>query len=178
MNPPEVIPPRRGVLLRSLVCWLLLYAALLTAYNGTYHLTREVLIGKLQVTPATFLLAWTLPGVDIRHDATSIHTPVLVLQILRGCDGVEAWAMLVAAMLVFPMPRRRRWQGLLWGTLLLLVANLARIVSLFHIAMIRMDWFDVAHGVIWQSVMVLLAGAFVLGWTNPRRAPAAREAMS
>ncbi|MBW7907406.1 MAG: hypothetical protein H3C50_00575 [Kiritimatiellae bacterium] len=178
MTGPVVNKARRGVFLRSLVCWLLLYAVLLTIYNGTYHLTREVLIGKVQVAPASFLLSWTLPGVDIRYDATSIQTPALVLQILRGCDGVEVWAMLVAAMLVFPMPWRCRWQGLAWGTLLLLVANLVRIVSLFHIALARMDWFDIAHGVIWQGVMVLLTGAFVLGWTNPRRVSAEREAFS
>jgi exosortase/archaeosortase family protein len=48
-----------------------------------------------------------------------------------GCDGSEPLALFVAAVLAFPAPFRRKIPGILLGTAILAVANLARVVSLF-----------------------------------------------
>lgn len=156
-------------LVLSLTLWLLLYAVSLAAYNNTYHLTSAVFIRWFQVLPSVRLLELTLPALQFEHTATTIRTAELELHILRGCDGVEAWLLLITALLVFPMSWRRRWLGVVWGSLLIYTFNLVRIVSLFHLSLRKPEWFEVAHGVVWQSVIVLAAAAFILSWLDPRR---------
>jgi exosortase/archaeosortase family protein len=73
-------------------------------------------------------------------------------------------------LLVLPDPWRRRMRGLLLGTALIFVLNLMRIVTMFHIVIRRPEWFDLAHGLIWQSIMVLSAAVFVLWHVEGSRA--------
>jgi exosortase/archaeosortase family protein len=168
----DAVPDRQHVpgnrlLLRSLLIWFACFAVSLSIYNGTYNLVSEVMIHRFQVVPSFCLIKLTLPGVPLQHTATAIRTPAMELNILRGCDGVEAWLLLVTALIAFPMPWRRRWLGVVYGTILIFSLNLARIVSLFHIALKKPEWMDLAHGVIWQSVIVLAAAIFVLVWMDP-----------
>lgn len=154
--------PRRFLL--ALVGWSLLYAGSLLLYNASYDWTRDGLIFQLQVRPSAWLLEQTLPERSIIPVIDSIQTPGLTLEIRRGCDGVEAWLLLVTALVLFPMPWRRRVRSLVWGTVLIFSLNILRIVSLFHIALFRPGWFEIAHGLVWQSGMVLAAALFVLTW--------------
>lgn len=169
-TPDPVSTPRRARLVPRLLAWLALYALGIAAYNQYHPLVKEWLVYRLQVIPSVQVIRWTLPGQPVTGNADSIRTTGLDLQILRGCDGIEAWLLLVTALCVFPMPRRRRALGVLAGTLLMLVLNVVRVVSLFHIALRRPDWMDVAHGYVWQSLIVLAAAVFVLAWTDPRHA--------
>ena len=158
-------PRRLGPIL---IAWMVLYGASLASYNAIPGL-REEMIHCLQVVPASWLLTATLPGVMIQAGTTSIHAPGLEVKIMDGCDGVEAWLLLAAAMFVFPMSWRRRWQGAALGTLILYVLNLVRIVTLFHLAWGKPAWMEVAHLVMWQCIIVLAAGGFVLVWLAPRQ---------
>jgi len=166
-NPSPVNMPNKRWLVRSLLLWFVCFAAAISIYNGTYHFVSEVLIQRFQVIPSYWLIKLTLPGLPLQHTVTAIRAPSMELNILRGCDGVEAWLLLVTALLVFPMPWRRRWLGVAYGTLLIFSLNLVRIVSLFHIALKKPEWMEMAHGVIWQSVIVLAAVIFVLAWMDP-----------
>jgi exosortase family protein XrtM len=152
--------PRR--LLRWLLLWLVLFAAGLVLYNVSYVFTRSVMINQLQVRPAAWLLRLTLPDIEIWHQGSSIFTRGLELEIRQGCDGMEVWLMLAAALLAFPMTLRRRLRSIAYGTLLVFTLNLIRIVSIFHVALKRPDWFVVAHEFAWPTAMVLAATAFVL----------------
>jgi exosortase/archaeosortase family protein len=147
---------------RWILLWLVLYAAAIVAYNASYAFTRNVLIFNLQVRPAAWIVAMTLPGEPIGRDEEAIFAPGLRMEIRRGCDGMEAWLLLMTALVVFPMPWSRRARAMLSGTALVFGLNLLRIVSMFHLVRWRPEWFDVVHGLIWQSVMVLAAGLFVL----------------
>jgi exosortase/archaeosortase family protein len=86
------------------------------------------------------------------------------MDILRGCDGVEPWLLMITALLAMPASWRRRLGGVAAGTLLIFSLNLLRIVSLFHLTLYEPAWFEVAHGMVWQSVMVLAATIFSLTW--------------
>ena len=160
---PVVSPPgARRQFIRWLVLWLALYVLSLVGYNASYAFTRDVLIYHAQVRPAAWIAQVTLPGQQVWCDQTSLMTSGVIMEIRRGCDGVEAWLLLVTALLVVPDPWRRRLRGLLLGTLLIFTLNLLRIVTMFHIVHSYPEWFDLAHGLIWQSIMVLSAAIFVL----------------
>lgn len=162
--------------IRFIVLWLVVYAAGLTVYNATYAFTQEVLIRRFQVEPAVAILRATVPeGMRVGNGATTIQLPGVTIQILRGCDGIEAWLLLVSALAVFPIPVRRRLLGLLWGTLLVFGLNLVRIVTLSHLALKKPQWLDLAHGLVWQSLIVLAVAAFVFAWLGVAERPAAPE---
>ena len=151
----------------ALGLWFALFAGSTVLYNRTFHLTSPWLVRGLQIAPAARLLEWTLPGVQVLRLPTALRVPGLEVQLLRGCDGMEAWLLLMAALLVFPASARRRALGALWGSLLLFVLNQLRIVSLFHVALRRPDWFTFAHGTLWQTAMALAVASFILLWLRP-----------
>ena len=155
---------------RRLIIWLVLWAVLYVfsvfLYNFSYPVTLEVLIYYLQVEPAAWLLQLTLPDHEIISDDAVIKTGRKALEVMRGCDGIEAWLLLATSLAVFPMSWRRRLRSLVLGSVLIYSLNLARIVSLFHIMLSKPEWLDLAHGLIWQSIMVLSALGFVLYWMH------------
>lgn len=157
-------------LLKWLAAWALLYVLSILAYNASYGFTRDVLIHHLQVRPAAWMLQVTLPGQQVTCSAASISTAALRLDIMRGCDGVEAWLLLITALAVFPMPLAHRLRSMAYGTLLIFGLNLLRIVSIFHLVLRRPEWFELAHGLVWQSIMVLAAALFVLVRLSPDEA--------
>ncbi|NCC26255.1 MAG: hypothetical protein EOM25_13840, partial [Deltaproteobacteria bacterium] len=67
------------------------------------------------------------------------------VQIKPGCDGMDAMILLVAAMVAFPMPWKRRLLGLGLGLFLLYWANIARTVVLYYSAKYRPELFDFLH---------------------------------
>ena len=103
------------------------------------------MINQLQVRPAAWLLSFTRPELEIWHQGSSIFTHGLELEIRQGCDGMEVWLMLATALLAFPMTLRRRLRSIAYGTLLVYSLNLIRIISIFHLALSRPEWFVVAH---------------------------------
>lgn len=159
----------RGRLLLSLVLWLVLYSVLILLYHHTFYYTSPVLVRWLQVAPSAFLLETISPGLEVTRLPTALASSRLEMQILKGCDGTEAWLMLVTALVVFPATGTRRLWAVLWGTVLVFGLNQLRIVSLFLVALHRPDWFDLAHGAIWQTVMVVAVAMFVLVWMRPER---------
>jgi len=166
-SPPVI--SRRGAskLILWVFLWILLFSASIVVYNKTYDFTQKVLMHNLQIRPAAWILQLTLPDENIQYSEARITSARVRLHVLRGCDGVEAWLLIVTALLVYPMPWRRRLRSLLYGTVLIFSLNLLRIISLFHVALRRPEWMDIAHGLIWQSVMVLAAFIFVLIWMEP-----------
>lgn len=161
-DPAAERSPARNRLLRWLALWLVLYVLSILAYNASYAFTRDVLIYHTQVRPAAWIASHTLSDRPVWHDRTSLLTPGVQLEIRRGCDGMEAWLMLVTALLVFPMSWRRRGRAIALGTLLIFGLNLIRIVTMLHLVVARPEWFEVAHGLVWQSIMVVSVALFVM----------------
>lgn len=90
-----------------------------------------------------------------------------------GCNGVEAMAMLTAAMLAFPASARWRMLGLGLGMLAIQAANLLRIISLFYLGQWSEPVFEFAHVYLWPTLIILDAVVVFLIWLHYQpRAPA------
>jgi exosortase family protein XrtM len=159
---PPAFPGLRFVF--RLALWGALYAALVSVYNRTYDAISAVAVHQAQIRPAAALIRWTLPGESVRADGDSIISSTCRIALLRGCDGVEAWLLLASALLVFPAPWGRRLLGVAVGAALVFGLNLIRIVTLFHLVRFKPDWFEVAHGLVWQTLMMVAVGWFVWIW--------------
>ena len=103
-------------------------------------------------------------GQDITVAGSSIHSPRLTATIIRGCDAVEAIALYVCAVLAFPLPFLKKLLGIIAGTLVLLILNLIRIVSLFLIGAYSAKIFDLMHIDVWQALFIFFAVLLWIVW--------------
>jgi len=95
------------------------------------------------------------------------------VSIEAGCNGVEATIVLVAAILAFPAPWRRKLLGLGVGIVAVQGLNVIRVISLFYLGQWSERAFSFAHQYVWQALIMLDVLIIWLLWvrTLPRSAP-------
>jgi exosortase H (IPTLxxWG-CTERM-specific) len=105
-----------------------------------------------------------LTGIEAQANGTQVSYESGTLNILIGCNGVEALLILVSSLFAFPSSWGRRLIGVLAGTVVILGANLLRLLNLILIARFFPNWLEFFHIYIWQTLMVLIAFAIFLSW--------------
>lgn len=99
------------------------------------------------------------------------------IAIERGCNGVEAVIILVAAMLAYPARWLEKLIGIAVGFLCVQGVNLIRIISLYYLGNWNRVWFDWFHLYVWQALIVLDALIVFLIWLSwTRRREQRRDA--
>ena len=88
------------------------------------------------------------------------------LTIAKNCDAMDVNLLLIAAMIAFPAPWKRRLVGIVASVGLLSVVNVLRIVTLYQINIHAPRAFEFIHAEVFPLAMVALAvGAFGL-WSR------------
>ncbi|HKQ60631.1 MAG TPA: exosortase H [Candidatus Polarisedimenticolaceae bacterium] len=103
-------------------------------------------------------------GIDARADGTEVSYGSGTLNVLTGCNGVEALLILAAAVIAFPAPWKSRLAGVLAGVPLILAANLVRLGNLIVVARYFPERLELFHVYVWQTLIVLIAFVIFLGW--------------
>lgn len=154
-------------------------------------LLLQALLFGLELTPWVqqwFVIPWTDTLAVISAGLVKLFDPTVIAQgnVLRsahngfavaieaGCNGVEASIVLVAAMLAFPAPWKRKLLGLAIGIVAVQGLNVVRVISLFYLGQWNIDLFEFAHQYVWQALIMLDVLIVWLLWvrTLPRAAPA------
>lgn len=86
------------------------------------------------------------------------------VSIERGCNGVEAVIILVAAVLAFPAPWKHRLVGFMIGFVAIQALNVVRIISLFYLGQWSTTWFEWFHLYLWQALIIIDALVVWLIW--------------
>jgi len=152
-------------------------------------LSLQALLFGLELTPWVqrwFVAPWTATLAAISAALVKGFDPAViadgnVLQSARsgfavaieaGCNGVEASIVLVAAMLAFPAPWKRKLIGLAVGITAVQGLNIVRVISLFYLGQWSLDVFEFAHQYVWQALIMLDVLIVWLLWvrTLPRAA--------
>lgn len=94
----------------------------------------------------------------------SLGMQAWAIEIAPGCNGLEAVAILIAALFAFPATWRQRFIGLGVGFVAIQALNLVRIISLFYLGMWDMRWFAWFHEYLWQALIILDALLVWLLW--------------
>ena len=141
------------------------YLLLARAWSG--GLARSV-IEDGTVPPAAFLLRASGIAPAATADGSWLRAPGASLHVLAGCEGTDAWLVLVAGLLVAPMSWPRRLAGLAAGTLIVFALNQARLLALFLALRDHPSWFGTLHGLVAPALLVAAAGLFFLAWTRAR----------
>lgn len=99
---------------------------------------------NFQARISNFVL--NLIGQNTEVDGDVIYSDDFRVSIKGGCDGVEATALYVCAVLVFPLITwRKKIPGLLWGVGILFVINIFRISGLYLSGKYWPEAFDFLH---------------------------------
>jgi exosortase/archaeosortase family protein len=125
---------------------------------------EQLVIDKMTVKPAAWLIAQITPKMHVHAIGSHLNAPGGGINILNGCDGMEVIFLLVAAMLMAPIPVQWRLWGALAGSVLIYVCNQVRILALFYSYRLDRPLFDLLHGMVTPVLLVLVATSFYVVW--------------
>ena len=154
-------------------------------------LVLQVLLFGTELTPWAqrwFVAPWTDTLAALSAGIVKVFDPGVVAEgkllqsgnngfavsIEAGCNGVEATIVLVAAILAFPAPWKRKLVGLAIGIAAVQGLNIIRVISLFYLGQWSLEAFHFAHLYLWQALIMLDVLIVWLLWvrTLPRTMPA------
>jgi exosortase H (IPTLxxWG-CTERM-specific) len=105
-------------------------------------------------------------GYATRDDAILRAPGGFAVEMREGCNGINVTILLWSAILAFPARWRMKAIGLIAGSLIIQVLNIARFISLFYLGQYSLTWFDFAHTYLWESMLVLDTMVIFWLWVN------------
>ncbi len=137
-------------------CMLIFYVFY---YSSFYRDRLEIPLLNGQANISNGLL--NLFGYGTSVNETIISGGGFAVDIKSGCDGLEAMAILISGILIFPTSFKLKLPGLLWGVGLLAVLNILRIAGLYISGLyFSTEVFDILHVqggfIIFTTISVLL----------------------
>jgi len=106
-------------------------------------------------------------GGSVQVDGTLISSPDYSISIVTECTGLIPMAIVVCAVLAYPCTWKQKAIGSALGIVALFVLNLVRTSSLFFIGShFSPSFFNTAHFLIWQPVMIVVAIVLWLFWAE------------
>jgi exosortase family protein XrtM len=118
----------------------------------------------MTVKPSAWLIARITPDIAVHAIGSHLSAPGGGINILNGCDGMDVVLLLVAALLVAPIPVHCRLSGIFVGAGLIYLFNQARIIALFYSYRTDKSMFNILHGMIAPILLILIAGLFFVIW--------------
>lgn len=158
---------------RFIVLAAIIFIVLQQGYLRANPAVKNLLIRELQASIAASILNVLMPSERIYVSGGELSGLHGLVNIKNGCEGFEVILILASVTLAYPLRWSWKLAGLLLGSFILYATNLARIVSLYFIAAHRQAWFDIAHGLVWQIIMIgVTMGLFMLTiWLDQRASP-------
>lgn len=146
-----------------------MYALLSTFWSaGVSHFVIDV----ATVEPAAFLARVLSADPGIVAAGSHIQSPQASINVLYGCEGSDVLMLLVAALLVAPVPWRARLAGLAAGAAFVFLVNQARLLALFYAYRSHRTWFGTIHGLLGPMGVVIAVATFFLAWLHWARGAA------
>lgn len=153
--------PLNAVLLKFSVAMLLFYLIWATQFFQE-NFVQYVAYAYAKTT-GLFLQLMQVP-VFIAGD--SVGDSAFMVSIKNGCDGIEAMAILLFAILVYPTSWVNRFKGFVIGFACLVALNFIRIISLYFIGVHVPNLFEVMHVSVWQFIFILVPLLIIYQWIN------------
>ncbi len=157
---------RFGVLLRS--CLVFAGCLVSSVFSYSWLAGNNLLDGLARFTAeaAGFLLS--LSGSDVVIAGIRISSERFIVDVAPSCTGLVPVLLFICAVLAYPSRWSAKLAGILPGAACLFALNMMRIVSLFYTGVYFRRYYEVAHLVLWQTLLLL--GAILLWLVWARRA--------
>ena len=152
---------------RTIRSWIILGASLGLALALYYGFLGSSWVDVIAEWTAT----WTSKALNLLGGYTTASGTLLisdnfVANVVAECTGIGPLILYVGAIVAYPASTRAKIAGVAVGSVVLTGVNLVRIMSLFWIGEAYPEYLDVAHLLVWQSAIILLAIVMWLIWAG------------
>ena len=152
----------RLILPVGIICASLALASAL--YSGLIGGGAMRQIGEWDAAAASAVL--NMMGASTEARGTVLSSSGFAVDVVVECMAIGPALLFIGAVLAYPSTVRDKCWGALFGVAVLTVVNVARIASLFWIGESFPRYLDVAHLLVWQSAIVVLALVLWLVWAQ------------
>lgn len=152
--------------IRFLLLFFLFFILFQIAQYIARPYTTPFLVHTLSAGVSSKLINMITPDEKTFSEQEYIVSGTFKLKIAQGCEGTEGIFILVAAILAFPAGLRAKIFGIIGGIFVLYGLNLVRIAGLYYILKKKPLLFDVMHVYIGQTMIILIAFIYFVGWLN------------
>ena len=161
--------PHRHLQRTALVrAYIIFFACVLSFYTLLRtSLMREYVGEPLAVAFASASgLVLNLLSLKATASGTSLRVEGFAVQIDDVCTGIFVVAIYLAAVLAYPSRAGEKLKGLMLGASVILILNLLRVISLMYIGLYLPQFFETAHLLVWQSLIIFSALLSWIYWTE------------
>jgi len=161
--------------IRALVHLYLRFGAVLLVFIVAFYIKP---VREYVVSPFTTAVAWcssmlmNLFGAGARISGTMLSTSSYSINIVDGCNGIYATAILTSGIIAYPSSWRHKLVGIALGVAAIFLLNLGRVISLFYLGQSYPDIFNEVHVYVWQPLIIVWA-IFVWDFWSRHPGPAA-----
>jgi archaeosortase B (VPXXXP-CTERM-specific) len=103
-------------------------------------------------------------GGDTRWDDCQISLGGFQIEVVDECTGILELILFLSAVLAFSSRIRSKIIGAIVGVPLVLLMNLARMVTLLYAGAHSRKLFEFLHVYMWQTSYVIFVGLLFIGW--------------
>jgi len=152
---------------------LLLFALLTGAFEASRGTMFEsVLVDKAVLSPTVFLINVVTPREHAVLADRTISSAGSRLHVTRGCEGIEMFLMLIAAIAAFPASLLQRAHGLAAGAGIAYVLAVGRLMALHYVLRYSPTAWEALHGVVLPLGPILIMAIYFLRWSAGAVPPA------
>jgi exosortase family protein XrtM len=152
--------------LRFGIVFVIGFAVLMSAFEASRGSAFErFLVEDLVLAPTVYLIDAVTPNEHAELIGRTISSPASNLRITRGCEGIEMFILLIAAILAFPASVKRRLQGLFFGALLAYALSVLRLMALHYVLRHSPSAWEALHGLILPLGPIILLALFFMRWS-------------
>lgn len=167
----------------SVWVFALKFGVLFAVLMGAFEASRGTAVERFLVVdcilrPATALIRVVDYNDQVQLIGRTISSARSRLNVTRGCEGIEIFLLLAAAILSFPARWSSRAWGLAAGLLLAYVLSLSRLLALhFTLRYLPGGW-ESLHGFVLPLAPILLTMMYFMSWTGRQHPQPSSESMS
>ncbi len=157
--------PHLNPLLRMVVLFFAVFFILHFTYqSASGTVVEKIIIDTATVRPSAFFINLLNANEHVFAHGHRLISPYVRLSVLNGCEGTESLFLIMAAIMAFKAPWRHKLVGLVWGILIIYLANQARIVALYFALRHDRGLFSALHGYIAPILIIAIGCLFYLLW--------------
>ncbi len=147
-------------------CAIFIVCVLLAAFAYTKIVSSGLFSIDASSTARATAFFLNLLGCGVQVSGHSITSSSFAVDVGTGCTAFIPISLFICAVLAYPGKLKYKLWGITLGIFCLYAVNLVRTVSLFLIGSHFGSFFDAAHLLLWQPMVILAAVVLWLFWVR------------
>jgi exosortase H (IPTLxxWG-CTERM-specific) len=146
--------------LKAIARLYLTFGGILLIFIIAFHIDpiyQNVVVPFTAFVAAASKFTMNIFGANARVHNCILSTPSYSINIVDGCNGIYATAILISGVLAYPSKWSHKLWGIGLGVVAIFVLNLGRVISLFYLGQYYPSVFEEAHVYAWQPIIIIWA---------------------